>query len=59
MTLKEKIDFLVKSDIEAIHQELNQYGDSDWLYDMLADGWIGYNDMTIKELDFEYNHRIN
>ena len=59
MTLKEKIDFLVKSDIEAMHQELNQYGDSDWLYEMLEDGWMGYGKMSNQELDFEYNHRTN
>ena len=59
MTRKEKIEFLVKSDIEAMHQELNQYGDSDWLYDMLEDGWMGYSEMSNQELDFEYNHRTN
>ena len=53
----EKINLLVECDVDVIHQELNNYGDSDWLKNILNDGWMGYATMSDKQLDFEYNSR--
>ena len=56
MDRKEKIDYLVTTDIDMILDNVHEVGE--WLDSVFRHGQIGYEDMSDEQINFEYNDRI-
>ena len=59
MNREEKINKLVEQDIESIKISILNYGDLEFLSNVLrGNGWKGYDNLTDRELDFEFKDRF-